>query len=294
MAVEGESIPVEVVRRMLLQLTVTATEKKGGESFDVYEHTNRFWVQGDAQAQPLYKAIKDGDAPMVKALIAVGFDMKVHDRETGEPYAALPAAAFHGHVDVVRVLLAAGVIQDRAAPYAHTPLTLAASEGHVDVMRVLLEAGRWRESTSTALRAAVEGGHPAAIQVLLDAGAEVSSDDSSLMVIEAAVENGHRCCLGPLLRAGASLKYAVVAKLSHVQRHPFPPSSASAWRYLKRVQDAGGYDQLVQKYRRVLTAPQSCLSWYLKFQCEIRFRLGAFPTDLTKLVLEFWKPPGGP
>jgi hypothetical protein len=290
MTVEGESIPVEVVRRMLLELTVTATEKKGGESFDVYEHTNRFWVQGDAQAQPLYKAIKDGDAPMVKALIAVGFDMKVHDRETGEPYAALAAAAFHGHVDVVRVLLAAGVIQYRTGPYVMTPLTIAASEGHVDVMRVLLEAGRWRESTSTALRAAVEGGHPAAIQVLLDAGAEVSSDDSVL--IEVAVESGHRCCLGPLLRAGAIFDDEVVSELSHFQTHP-NSKEASAWRYIKRVQDAGGYDQLVEKYRRVLTAPQSCLSSYLKFQCEIRFRLGAFPTDLTFLVLEFWKPPGG-
>ena len=56
----------------------------------------------------------------------------------------------------------------------------------------------------------------------------------------------------------------------------------------------GGYDQLVEKYRRVLTAPQSCLSWYLKFHCEIRFRLGAFPTRPVALVLEFWKPPGGP
>ena len=119
------------------------------------------------------------------------------------------------------------------------------------------------------------------------------------MLIEAAVENGHRCCLGPLLRAGASLKYAVVAKLSHVQRHPnnYPNTGkkqVSALRYLKRVQDAGGYDQLVEKYRRVLTAPQSCLSWYLKFHCEIRFRLGAFPTRPVALVLEFWKPPGGP
>ena len=290
MAVEGESIPVEVVRRMLMELTVTAT---GGESFDVVdEETNRFFVLGDAQAQPLYKAIKDGDAPMVEALVAVGFDMEVPHRASGEPYCALCAAALHGHVDVVRVLLAAGVIRDRAARGLQA-LAIAAGQGHVDVMRVLLEAGT-DASPSTALRAAVRGGHPAAIQVLLDAGAEVSSDDSSLMLIEAAVENGHRCCLGPLLRAGASLKYAVVAKLSHVQRHP-NKKQASALRYLKRVQDAGGgYDQLVEKYRRVLTAPQSCLSWYLKFHCEIRFRLGAFPIDLVALVLEFWKPPGGP
>ena len=285
MAVEGELIPVEVVRRMLLQLTVTAT---GGECFDVSEETNRFFVHG-ADEQPLYKAIKDGDAPMVKALVAVGFDMEeVLDREIGDPYSALQVAALHGHVDVVRVLLAAGVIRDRAARNI-TPLVIAAGQGHVDVMRVLLEAGA-DASTSTALRDAVQGGHPAAIQVLLDAGAEVSSDDSVL--IEVAVEHGHRCCLGPLLRAGATFDDEVVSELSHFQTHP-NSKEASAWRYLKRVQDAGGYDQLVEKYRRVLTAPQSCLSWYLRFHCEIRFRLGAFPTRPVALVLEFWKPPGG-
>ena len=68
----------------------------------------------------------------------------------------------------------------------------------------------------------------------------------------------------------------------------------SAFRYMDRVQAAGGYDQLVQMYRHVLTAPQSCLSWFLKFHCEIRFGLGAFPHDLVPLVLDFWKPPGGP
>ena len=65
-------------------------------------------------------------------------------------------------------------------------------------------------------------------------------------------------------------------------------------RYVEKVIAAGGYDQLVQIYRRVLTAPQSCLSWYLRFQCEFRCGLGAFPHDLVPLVLEFWKPPGGP
>ena len=63
---------------------------------------------------------------------------------------------------------------------------------------------------------------------------------------------------------------------------------------MERVQAAGGYAQLVQTYRHVLTAPQSCLSWFLKFHCEIRFGLGAFPHDLVPLVLDFWKPPGGP
>ncbi|KAH8056508.1 transferase [Aureococcus anophagefferens] len=51
---------------------------------------------------------------------------------------------------------------------------------------------------------------------------------------------------------------------------------------------AGGYDQLVRTYRRVLTAPRSCLVKYLEF----RFGRPA-PADLVPSVLEFWKPPGG-
>jgi hypothetical protein len=62
----------------------------------------------------------------------------------------------------------------------------------------------------------------------------------------------------------------------------------SAWRYMDRVQEAGGYDQLVLTYRRVLTAPRSCLVKYL----ELRFGRPA-PADLVPVVLGFWKPPGG-
>ncbi|KAH8092925.1 transferase [Aureococcus anophagefferens] len=65
-------------------------------------------------------------------------------------------------------------------------------------------------------------------------------------------------------------------------------SRDSAWRYMDRVQAAGGYDQLVRTYRRVLTAPRSCLVKYLEF----RFGRPA-PADLVPSVLEFWKPPGG-
>jgi hypothetical protein len=133
-----------------------------------------------------------------------------------------------------------------------------------------------------SLYSAVRGGHLAAIKVLLDAGADPSQD------LSVAVECGHRDCLGPLLRAGATFDDELYGEFPNPTEEQAP-----AIRYLKRVQDAGGYDQLVQKYRRVLSAPQSCLSWYLRFHCEIRFGLGAFPTDLVTLVLEFWKPPSG-
>ena len=97
---------------------------------------------------------------------------------------------------------------------------------------------------------------------------------------------------GPLLQGGANFdEEDVKYELELARRDDY---HNSAFHYMYRVQDAGGYDQLVQTYRHVLTAPQSCLSWFLKFHCEIRFGLGAFPHDLVPLVLAFWKPHAGP
>ncbi|KAH8052208.1 transferase [Aureococcus anophagefferens] len=56
-----------------------------------------------------------------------------------------------------------------------------------------------------------------------------------------------------------------------------------------QVVAAGGYENLVRAYRRVLTGPRGCLTRYLRQ----RFGRDA-PHDVAARVLEFWKPPGGP
>ena len=160
------------------------------------------------------------------------------------------------------------------------------SEASIHISNVALVDPRDGE---TALHLAAFRGRSAAIQVLLDAGAPVDSHGEHVPTpLRYALCYGSRNCLGPLLRAGATLEDTFPRVLRRNKQN------ASAFRYMERVQAAGGYDQLVQTYRHVLTAPQSCLSWFLKFHCEIRFGLGAFPHDLVPLVLAFWKPPGGP
>ena len=64
---------------------------------------------------------------------------------------------------------------------------------------------------------------------------------------------------------------------------------ASAFRYFERVVLAKGFRSLVAIYRRVLTAPKSALAKFV----EIRFGRAA-PPEIVALILEFWKPPGGP
>ena len=240
----------------------------------------------------LHKAAEDGDVSMVEAALAVGCEVDVN-RSDGP--SALDIAAAGGRVDVMRVLLDAGANPNRSEDRGRcwTPLFYAAYEGRVDALRVLLEAGadvmHVDFSESTALHVAARRGHPAAIHVLLDAGASVDATDYHADTpLDDALRHSFRNCLGPLLQAGATLDENRLTRIERKERN------ASAWRYIERVQAAGGYDQLVQTYRHVLTAPQSCLSWFLKFHCEIRFGLGAFPHDLVPLVLAFWKPPGGP
>ncbi|MFI7504863.1 ankyrin repeat domain-containing protein [Streptomyces sp. NPDC049687] len=50
-------------------------------------------------------------------------------------------AAYHGHADAVRALLARGAEADRINDRGQTPLAGAAFKGETDVIKVLLEAG---------------------------------------------------------------------------------------------------------------------------------------------------------
>jgi hypothetical protein len=57
---------------------------------------------------------------------------------------ALSIAAGFGHVEIVRLLLDAGVNPDRYNPVGHshtTPLHQAAGRGHIEVVRLLVERG---------------------------------------------------------------------------------------------------------------------------------------------------------
>jgi ankyrin repeat protein len=50
-------------------------------------------------------------------------------------------AAYHGHADTVRALLARGADADRANDRGQTPLAGAVFKGEQEVIRVLLEGG---------------------------------------------------------------------------------------------------------------------------------------------------------
>ena len=91
-----------------------------------------------------------------------------------------------------------------------------------------------------------------------------------------------RHILGMLLRAGATID------LDALRDHQNFGDNAPTWRYVRKIVDAGGYEAFVQIYRRVLTAPHSAITRFLKN----KFGRGA-PPGVAAIILDFWKPPGG-
>lgn len=84
------------------------------------------------------------------------YSLRVLWPERGAPVQAPPSkqlqdAAFGGHVDLVRSLLASGVDVNVVNEAGNKPIHIAAYEGHVEVLRVLLEAGNSRFESKAVL-----------------------------------------------------------------------------------------------------------------------------------------------
>src|SRR5947208_14345031 len=85
---------------------------------------------GDDAREPLWAAVRGGDAKAVKALLDKGADVNAKS-EIG--ITALWIAATKGHRDVVELLLAARAdVNARDDIWYATPLSLAVSAGHAD------------------------------------------------------------------------------------------------------------------------------------------------------------------
>lgn len=115
----------------------------------------------------------------------------------------LQAAAQNGHIEVVRMLVAASaLINAPPAPYGgRTALQAAAEGGHLEIVRMLLANGHDANglpapySGRTALQAAVEGGHMDVVKILIEAKADVTARASThdgVTALDAAKKRGFR------------------------------------------------------------------------------------------------------
>jgi outer membrane protein assembly factor BamB len=118
---------------------------------------------GDLGAD-LLAAAKKGDTGAVNALLARGADVNAKNAYGAT---ALSFAADKGHLAVVKVLLDHKAdVNVRDTFYKSSPLDWAIMRGHVDIVRLLVAAGA--HGTDDALRSAAAGGRVEILQAILD------------------------------------------------------------------------------------------------------------------------------
>jgi uncharacterized protein len=131
-------------------------------------------VAAQNDVAPLLTAIYHGDVQAVDRLIAAGANVRAASREGVTP---LAMACLDGDLPIIDRLLKAGADPKERGPNGETLLMFAARNGRVDVITRLLAAGadvdaRERLRGTTALMWAAEQRHPEAVKALLAAGAD--------------------------------------------------------------------------------------------------------------------------
>jgi len=123
----------------------------------------------------LLEACKNGETEEVKNLMQSGAPFTT-DWLGASP---LHFASQYGHVDVVDVLLRAGVSRDTRTKVDRTPLHVAAQEGYAEVVNMLVMNGADIDAKDllrmTPLHWAVERGHDDVVECLLNHGADVDT-----------------------------------------------------------------------------------------------------------------------
>ena len=142
----------------------------------------------------------------------VGFNWVIH--MTGAEYTperSLLWASGIGHADVVRRLIAAGVVFDHANQDGNTPLFKASWNGHSDVVRELIRAGvnlDWvSEYGWTALSLASHNGQEDVVDVLIGAKANVNIADEGegITALMHASRQGNVAIVKLLIAASSSI-----------------------------------------------------------------------------------------
>lgn len=122
---------------------------------------------------PLMYAAWSGDEETVRVLLDQGAEI---DQQSENGWTALMTAAARNDARVARMLLAHGADAEAADAHAWTPLMRAAYDGHEEVVKTLvrypgIDLARINDRGQTALHLAVIGGSGAIVRELLVHGA---------------------------------------------------------------------------------------------------------------------------
>ena len=125
-------------------------------------------------------ATRNGDTQTVQRLIDGGINInELFDNVQRDT--ALMGAAEHGHVDVVRILVAHRADVNAINHVGLSALMKAANPGHAEIIRILIDGGAHINAADrhgyTPLMRAAAYGHAQAVQLLLDHGADATLTD---------------------------------------------------------------------------------------------------------------------
>lgn len=177
----------------------------------------RYWIdhhQGklprfSRNADPLLLAAQHNHAGVVEALIEAGFDP---DRSDSWGFDAGHFAAFYGHQEVMRVLLAHGYsVRSRVGDGSYDPISLAMDSDYDDIFGILREAGaRFRDFNRSKkdpllIWHALEG-HEQIVRFLLEEkGADPNAESNgAITVLALACKGGNLAVVDALIEAGAN------------------------------------------------------------------------------------------
>ena len=133
------------------------------------------------QAEAISKAVRENDAVTLGRMLEQGADPNARGRIKSET-SALHSAAFYGHADCARLLIAHGANIHDTTGSRRTPLGEAALWGRTEVVRLLLDAGadiaaQDSYTSETALHDGARYGHTGTVRLLLGRDAAVSARD---------------------------------------------------------------------------------------------------------------------
>ena len=152
-----------------------------------------------AKAEELYTAARSGRLPEVERLLNEGASPDAEKHGT-----ALVAAAYNGHLDVVKVLVRAGAkLEATNSSDGVTALMWAAGEGKDDCVEFLLGAGAdvhaANELGDTALHRAARWGQLQCARLLVGAGADAAKRNMAGQTALAAAQEAGKYKVAALL-----------------------------------------------------------------------------------------------
>lgn len=163
----------------------------------------------DDTLQPLHIAAKSGLAEAVKLLISKDAPLNA---VTSSEKTALHFAVEEGHVDCIHELLVGDANVNLKADDVGAPLNVAATRGSLEIAKLLLEAGAEIDSddgNNTPLHLAARYGHTSIVKLLLDDDADMDSlNYYNQTALHLAISNGNFGTVKVLLAHGAHLNSA--------------------------------------------------------------------------------------